>query len=703
MQSIIYPQSPTVDSKKLTSLTSSYKLRAFLAIVAIILFFVLYFALVVAFAYLSYYAVIYEIGSYNKLTILMKIGAIAGSAMLFIFTLKFIFKLKNNKPVNRILLKKQQHPQLWSFVDQICKETGAPKPKAIYVDPDVNAYVSYSNMWLSLFLPVKKELTIGLGLTSCLNLSEFKAVITHEFGHFAQSSMKIGSYIISANTIIHGMIFSRDKWDDILDQWRGSDIRVSFAAWLITPIIWIIRQLLSLFYQFLNIMYSSLSREMEFNADKVAVSTTGSDAIVSALWKLDDGASNWQSTMNHAYLASQKKIFVNNLYEHNNLAIERGKEKQEKKLSELPNDDRGGKLFFSGSENSKVSMYASHPPNDLRENNAKIPYISCNEDERSPWLLFGQDVALQEEMTKLVYTQYFEKKNEEIATPEAFETFIAEETKGNDLQEAYFNTFENRFLNIPENILLDKQSTLTHKNIATTVATLKTTLKELMQPVKEIETLMLKAQEISNGTTKEKSFAFKGITYKRNNLNEGYEKLNFEREQLFNNTFKEWDHDFITTHIKIANTTGDATLLKNKYKQHREIGNIYQSIVHVKKTIFSELAHIQSKSEVSKVEVSSFGKKVKELVFSINKDIDKLDNTVFVPLPNIDSLEELKEAIIEGGAFKKPVGNLFEGDGFSNVVTTIENALVHCQRVEQKSINAILLLQDKMMEHTILN
>ena len=219
--------------------------------------------------------------------------------MLFVFTLKFIFKLKNHKPTNRIKLVKEKNPELLNFIHKICNETGAPKPSSIYVDPDVNAYVSYTNSWLSLILPVKKDLTIGLGLVSCLNLSEFKAVISHEFGHFAQSTMKIGSYIMSANTIIHDMIFERDKWDDLLENWRGSDIRVAWAAWLITPIIWVIRQLLNLFYQFLNIMYSSLSREMEFNADRVAAKTSGSDSIVSALWKLDDGAELWSNSVDH--------------------------------------------------------------------------------------------------------------------------------------------------------------------------------------------------------------------------------------------------------------------------------------------------------------------------------------------------------------------------------------------------------------------
>jgi len=254
MNNSFYPPSPIEIPKKLTGLTSAYQLKAILAILAILLFFTLYAALVFGLGFLVYNAVFYDMGRINKLTILMKVGAIAGTAMLFIFTLKFIVKLKNHKPNNRIKLNKEKNKDLWSFVEQICLETGAPRPKNIYVDPDVNAYVAYSNMWLSLFFPVRKELTIGMGLTDCLNLSEFKAVISHEFGHFAQRSMKIGSYIISANTIIHDMIFDRDKWDDILDQWRASDIRLSAAAWIITPMIWVIRQMLNLFYQFLNIM-----------------------------------------------------------------------------------------------------------------------------------------------------------------------------------------------------------------------------------------------------------------------------------------------------------------------------------------------------------------------------------------------------------------------------------------------------------------
>ncbi len=689
MSNSLYPTSPTHTPKKLTALTSSYKLRAFLAVLAIILFFILYAALVTGLAYVVYYAFIYEIKHINKLTILMKVGAVAGSTMLFVFTLKFIFKLKNHKPNNRIKLTKKQYPKIWDFVNKICQETGAPKPKHIFIDPDVNAYVSYTNMWLSLFLPIKKELTIGLGLVSSLNLSEFKAVIAHEFGHFAQRSMKIGSFIISANTIIHDMIFARDKWDDLLDQWRASDLRLSAAAWVITPVIWIIRQILSLFYQFLNIMYSSLSREMEFNADKVAISTAGSDAIISALWELDNGFTCWNKTMNNAYLASQKKIFVKNLYTHNDLAIERNFKNHQNLINDLPLDSRGGKMYFSSSKLSKVGMYASHPPNDKRQDNAKVPFIECNADKRTPWLLFDNALELQEQTSTLIYETYFNKSKFEISTPETFEAFIKSENKGKELLEAYDNTFENRFLNIPTEQELNEKASLvdiSHDYLNK----LKVELKELMLPIRNIEALMNKASQISEGTTKEVSFSFKDKTYKKKNLQEGYTQLLNEREKLFNESFKVWDGSFCAFHLALAKRASKELELKNFYKQHVSLSNIYRSAVSVKNQIYKELQEIQTRQDVTENEIRKFGFRVNDFFSNLNNELSNLNTLTFVKLPNIENLSEMKEALVEGGEFVKKTGNIFENGSFNILMNSLENTILNCQRLDQKSISAIL-------------
>ena len=690
MTTAYYPASPTENTKKLTALTPSYQFRAFLAILAIILFFVLYAALVTALGFLLYGAIMYPMQSINKLTILVKIGAVAGAAMLFAFTLKFIFKLKNHKPANRIKLKPNEHPELWKFINQICQETGAPKPKSIYVDPDVNAYVSYTNIWLSLFLPVKKDLTIGLGLVSCLNLSEFKAVISHEFGHFAQSSMKIGSYINSANTIIHDMIFSRDKWDETLDQWRASDIRLSAAAWVITPIIWLIRQALNLFYQFLNIMYSSLSREMEFNADKVAVSTSGSDAIISALWKLDPGVTSWNGTVNHAYLATQKNLFVKNLYVNNSLSLDRSADEIQTAIDSLPNHTHGGKQYFSTSENSKVSMYASHPPNDQREASAKFPYVACQEDKRSPWVLFGEKEKLQEEMTLLVYDQYLGKQPKEFISPNALEDFIEAETAHKNLAAEYLNTFENRFFHIPEQKEIRTIQESISDNKEQYLNKLKEQLATLMAPIQEMESLMAKAQQIAQGTTKETSFSFKGKVYNKKQLEEGYNVLLSERENHFNNSFKEWDSQFVAFHLLQAQGTNRENLLNHLLQQHASITHFYRTVSVAKNSIFSQLHELQNRGEVMDTDVIALAGQVNRTYTSLNDPLQQLGVENFVPLPNIDSPEELRNAIIEGAQFLQENTKMFENGGFDRIVFHLDQALQHCQRIEQKNMGMIL-------------
>lgn len=701
MNESIYPLSPQNINARLTKLPFTYHLKAGTAVLSVLLFFALYIGLVIGSLFLLYFTLIYEIEVINKWTILLKIGSIAAAGMLFAFTLKFIFKIKNPPITNRIKLSKKDYPELWDFVYKICKETGAPKPKNIYADPDVNAYVAYSNMWLSLFLPVRKELTIGMGLVSCLNLSEFKAVISHEFGHFSQKSMTIGSYIITANTIIHDMIFSRDKWDELLEKWQSLDFRLSFAAYLLMPIIFLIRQLLNLFYQLLNVMHSLLSKEMEFNADKVAVSTSGSEAIVSGLWKLDSGNEAWNKTLGNAYLASQKQMFIKNLYTHNMNRISEKSEVIKKQIQELPDDERGGKLFFTRSENSKVSMYASHPANDQREASAKKPYVFCEQDDRSPWILFSNKEKLQEEMSGLIYKLYWNKKPEAYTEEAVFEDFIKEELKGENLQEEYFNTFEKRYVSIPKDEVLKDKSNSFSENTELNLSVLKSQLKELMQPIEEIEALMKRLEKIAQGTSKEKAVKFGGVMYNKKNLQRGYDLMMKKRDQIFNEKFTEWDSDFFSFHYGLARVQDRGKELLKLYHQHQLIVGFYRKVVSVKVTIMDDLFALQNREGVTDSHIISFQQRIKELVRSLNDDMNVFNNATFVPLSNINSVEDVKNAIVENGSFIWYEGPIFKNGGFGKMMDQLERALMHCQRIEQKSIGAILQYHKELNEKSV--
>jgi Zn-dependent protease with chaperone function len=85
-------------------------------------------------------------------------------------------------------LEPAEEPRLHAFVDMVCSLIGAPPPKRIDVDCDVNASASFRAGMLSLFLPGDLVLTIGMPLVAGMNTRQFAAILAHEFGHFAQGT-----------------------------------------------------------------------------------------------------------------------------------------------------------------------------------------------------------------------------------------------------------------------------------------------------------------------------------------------------------------------------------------------------------------------------------------------------------------------------------------------------------------------------------
>ena len=96
--------------------------------------------------------------------------------------------------MKKIRITKEKEPALFQLIEETYQQVGAPAPKHVFLTTDVNAFVSYDSSFWSMFLLVKKNLTIGLGLINSTTVSEFKSILAHEFGHFSQRSMKVGSY-----------------------------------------------------------------------------------------------------------------------------------------------------------------------------------------------------------------------------------------------------------------------------------------------------------------------------------------------------------------------------------------------------------------------------------------------------------------------------------------------------------------------------
>ncbi|HQR43124.1 MAG TPA: M48 family metallopeptidase, partial [Gemmatales bacterium] len=241
-----YPAAPANVPAEITRLSVAYRLRSAAMLFSLFLFLVFYLAVIAGIAWLAYKMSLIPIetrgtsGKGTFLVIVFKFGSIAALGLMIIFLIKGLFKGQRIDREQYLQIFEKDSPQLWKFIHQVCQDTGAPRPRRIYLSAEVNACVIYNSSLLNLIVPPRKDLLIGLGLVNVLTLNEFKAVLAHEFGHFAQKSAGLGSYLMLARRIMDDIVYSRDGWDRFVDQWAGIDLRVSFPAWGLKGALWVL-------------------------------------------------------------------------------------------------------------------------------------------------------------------------------------------------------------------------------------------------------------------------------------------------------------------------------------------------------------------------------------------------------------------------------------------------------------------------------
>ncbi len=176
------------------------------------------------------------------------------------------------------------------MVREIVDEVQTDFPKKIYLSTDVNAAVFYDSSFWSMIFPIRKNLLIGMGLVNSTTKLELKAVLAHEFGHFSQRSMKLGSFVYNVNKVIYNMLYDNESYNTNISTIANLDWFFMLFAHVATGILQCIQWILRKIYTLINITYMGLSREMEFHADEVAANVTGSAPLISSLLRLEMAA-----------------------------------------------------------------------------------------------------------------------------------------------------------------------------------------------------------------------------------------------------------------------------------------------------------------------------------------------------------------------------------------------------------------------------
>ena len=432
---------------KLTREFQLHTTRAILAIVFFSLSYLVILLLAMAITALSVYAGISLIVARPMfVTIALGIGLSSMGVLILIFLLKFAFKAHKVDRSHLLEVKKAEEPELFALIEEIVNEVDTDFPKMVYLSADVNAGVFYDSNFWSMFFPVKKNLQIGLGLVNTVTRSELKAILAHEFGHFSQKTMKVGSYVYNVNQVIFNMLFENDNYDKLIQSWANASGIFSIFAVIafktVQGIQWVLRKL----YNVVNTSYMGLSREMEFHADEIAASVAGYEPLKTALLRSSLG----EESFNQAVNFYEEKITENkkseNLYREqffvlnfqatqNGISLKNG-------FPELSVDDL---TRFNKSLLVIEDQWASHPSTEERIKRLELKDFPATETNQSPANeIFSNSEGIQEVITERTFNSVEYKGPVQTLSFEEFEKAYALEYSNNTFSKMYNGYYDHK-------------------------------------------------------------------------------------------------------------------------------------------------------------------------------------------------------------------------------------------------------------------
>ena len=466
MTSINYPPSPEFIATEKLNPSPAFRKQVAKVITSIILFLIVYLLLIavaVILAIACCYLGIHLIIALPKfITLIAGLGLVAVGLSVIFFLIKFIFAVSKNENPNRIEIKEHEQPELFAFIRKLSKETKTTFPKKIFISPDVNACVFYNSSFWSMIFPVRKNLEIGLGVVNSINISELKAVIAHEFGHFSQRSMRLGIFTYNVNKIIYNMLYENNSYTSFLNAWGNLHGVLSLFALITVKIAQSIQYILRAMYQLINKNYMGLSREMEFHADAIAASAAGGNNVITGLSRIEIASGCYNTTIGKAGDFLKDKKILKNIFD-GQLTVFKGVASRFRLplKNGLPEISFEFVNSFSSSRINYKNQWASHP--ELKERKQHLELIDMNvaPDEAPAWEVFTGKDALKEKLTAKLYSHITETENMEVINAEEFNDQYQHEKEFYVLPLAYKGYYDSRYIETTDWNFDELESTVT--------------------------------------------------------------------------------------------------------------------------------------------------------------------------------------------------------------------------------------------------
>ena len=226
--------------------------------------------------------------------------SIAGGLLLWEMVKSFRFKTslpKTFKPITE-----DKYPALFDIINEVTTTLNLSPIRKVYISPDATAAVFIQPQLRNIIFEPKRNLVVGLGFLTQMDDDEIRAMLYHEFGHYVQEEMKnsISVYTIGQFSRSFVSIKELKKQGTLEMQMKTQLLLFTYFA------IWICNRI--------NKTYSKLAKQMEYDADDVAVKYVGASTLQRALLHAACIRYNYDVVQWGMQQLQSQNIQVDNLY-----------------------------------------------------------------------------------------------------------------------------------------------------------------------------------------------------------------------------------------------------------------------------------------------------------------------------------------------------------------------------------------------------
>ena len=580
--------------KNAIKLSPGFKSQTTKAIIAIVLFALTYLAILLLAMVLTalciYGGILLIVTHPRFFTIGLGIGLASLGVFVLIFLVKFIFKSHKVDRSHLYEIKRVDEPKVFELIDELVAEIGTSFPKKVYLSADVNAAVFYDSSFWSMFLPIKKNLQIGMGLVNTVTKPELKVILAHEFGHFSQKTMKVGSHVYNVNQVIFNMLYENESYEKLIQKWANISgyfsIFVVLAVKITQGIQWVLRKM----YDLVNKSYMGLSREMEFHADEIAANVTGFEPLKSSLLRMNladhsfnevlsfyEGKISDNLKSNNVF--TEQQFVLNFLARYSDMPIENN-------LPQVAADELGK---FNKSKLVIKNQWASHPSTEDRIERLEKSNITFSEVSHDPANeLFGDIGQIQEKLTHRMFKEVRYTGQVSLMDFESFQKAYEEDFRKNTFSKLYNGYYDHKNPNHFEVGAIqsaDDELTLAELFSDQKVDLIYTSIA--LQ--NDIETLA----QISNKSFPVKTFDYDGKKYRRKESQKLVSQLSLELEQV-NGQIAEHDLRIFTFFRKQEQEQHGTDQLDELYREYFAFDKVFDEKYEVYTKLSKELEFVSA-------------------------------------------------------------------------------------------------------------